>query len=293
MATGQQLQQAYELIKAGYKEHAASVLAVLLVSDPCNADAWWLLALAAPNEDVMRRALVRLMELRPDDLRARQLLDSLGVRQMLADARAAAVNVTSGRYPTYPPIRMEPRLPSLRRRPHSPKRRPRRPVHFYGALLLTGVFGVVGCALLALAVLSGFEWLSHALDGFDPFQTAVQVAQAGSADRPDLGDIHALGNTGYMQVRSSHLASPGERHLYTFIGRSGDWVTIDATTPESDLDPALALYSGSGILVGGNTDRAAVDPDPLLALALPQTGTFTIVVSAQSGQGAYTLMLRH
>jgi len=295
MTTGQQLQQAYALIKGGYKEHAASLLAVLLVADPSNADAWWLLALAAPSTELMRRALIRLLELRPDDLRARQLLDSLGVRQMLADARAASVELSTAHQPAYPPAGMEPWLPSLRRRggKGASRRRTGRPTSFYVALLMSGLFGVFGCALLTLAFISGFQWVGRALEGFNPFLPTVHIAQAGADDRPDLGDINTLGNTGYIQYRSATLNTPDERHLYTFVGRSGDWVAIDAGTPDSSLDPALALYSGSGILVGGNADRASDDPDASLALALPQTGAFTISVTAQAGEGAYTLQLRH
>ena len=294
MATGQQLHQAYELIKGGYKEHAASLLAVWLVSDPCNADAWWLLAMAAPSRELMRHALGRLLELRPDDLRARQLVDSVDVRQIRADGRAASAGYSSAYFPTYPPAGLEPRLPSLRRKTKRANTYPhRRSTSFYIALLMSGLFGVFGCALLTLAVISGLQWGGHALEGLNPLLPALQIAQAGADSRPDLGDINLLGNVGFLQYRSAMMSAPDERHLYTFTGNSGDWVAIEVTTPDSALDPALALYSGSGLLVGGNADRAADDPDASLALALPQTGAFTIAVSAQGGQGAYTLSLKH
>ena len=291
MATGQQLQQAYELIKGGHKEHAASLLAVMLVADPCNADAWWLLALAAPSAELMQRALSKLLELRPDDVRARQLLDSASVRQLLANARAASFQRQAVALPAYPPAGMEPRLPNLRSR-QRPARHSSRPVSCTVALMMAGLFGVFGCALLAFAVISGFQWVGRALEGFNPLPS-VQIGQAAAEDQPDLGDINMLGNTGYMQLRSAVFGGPGERHLYTFAGRSGDWVALDATTPESALDVALALYADSGMLVGGNTDRSSDDPDAALGLALPQTGAYTIVVSAQAGQGAYSLQLRH
>lgn len=292
MATGQQLQQVYELIKNGHKEHAASLLSVWLVADPCNADAWWLLALAAPTHELTRRALTKLLEMRPDDIRARQLLDSMSVRQLMADARSAAVEFQNAPQPAYPPSQLEPRLPRLRRRTRKPRNRRGGPTRtFYVALAFSCLFGVAGCALMVLAVASGFDWINHL---FENAPVVVPVIHAGTlwADPVDLGDINALGNTGLTQYRTGLLDSMTDRHRYVFSGRAGDWVAIEITTPDSMLDPAVALYSESGVLIGGNTDRSPSDTDAAIALALPYNGSYTAVVSVQAGEGAYRLQLR-
>lgn len=292
MATGQQLQQAYELIKGGHKEHAASLLSVWLAADPCNADAWWLMALAAPSQDLMRRALVRLLELRPDDVRARQLLDSLSVRRMLADARLASAEVKQAQRPAFPAAGMEPRLPRLRSRQQGQRNASSRSRGVLLGLFAAAVFGLVGCGVLLLALASGFEWVSRAFDGIQP---ALSVASA--ANLPSeaffLGDINMLGNMGFTQFRTGSLLSLDDRHQYTFIGAEGDWVTFEATTPDSALDPALAVYGEGGLLVGANADRAEDDTDAMLSLVLPYTGTYAVVVGAQNGAGEYRLQLRH
>jgi hypothetical protein len=74
MSTSQQLQQAFQLIKAGNKTEAARILVPIVRSEPNNADAWWLLSNAVTNVEQQRRALEKVLSLRPDDDRARRKL---------------------------------------------------------------------------------------------------------------------------------------------------------------------------------------------------------------------------
>lgn len=76
--TRQQLQQAYEFIKAGQREQAGTILVAILKRDRNNADAWWLLANASNDPDKARQALENVLRIRPDDVRAREKLDKLG-----------------------------------------------------------------------------------------------------------------------------------------------------------------------------------------------------------------------
>src|SRR5690606_24275065 len=122
-------------------------------ADPCNADAWWLFALAVSDTETKHRALTRLLELRPDDMRARQLFDSISVRQMRSDARTASAGIARTAVPPYPPQGMEPRLPRLRgRRTRQSSRRSGRPRAFFFALMMASLFGIAGCAVFALAL---------------------------------------------------------------------------------------------------------------------------------------------
>ena len=71
------LQQAYRLIREGKKPEAVRLLVPIARAEPRNADAWWLLANALEDPDKQRRAVERVLLLRPDDARAQKLLDRL------------------------------------------------------------------------------------------------------------------------------------------------------------------------------------------------------------------------
>lgn len=285
MATGQQLQQAYELIKNGQMEHAASLLAVMLSADPCNADAWWLLALSASDSETRHRALTRLLELRPDDIRARQLLDSISVRQLRADSRTAALELGRSRPPPPPPL-LEARLPRLRHRePRRPKPPSRRLPGFVPALLAAGLFGVVGCAVLALVFGISVQWVGRRISELQA-PSAVHAGALVIEEQAGLGDINALGNLGYAQYRSGVISNASQRHAYAFSALAGDWVTLEATTPEAALQLVLSLYDAGGRLV-------ATSDESVISLALPQAGNYRLVISAAAGMGTYNLSLRH
>jgi hypothetical protein len=72
------LQQAYRLIKDGNKTQATSILVPIVRAEPNNADAWWLLANAVSNTEQQRRSLEQVLRLRPNDEKARRMLDRIG-----------------------------------------------------------------------------------------------------------------------------------------------------------------------------------------------------------------------
>jgi hypothetical protein len=71
------LQLAYRLIREGNKQEAVRILTPIVRADPQNADAWWLLANAVDNPEQKRRALERVLRLRPEDERAQRMYSSL------------------------------------------------------------------------------------------------------------------------------------------------------------------------------------------------------------------------
>ncbi len=77
MSTSQQLQQAFQLIKDGQRQEAAQILVPIVRAEPNNADAWWLLANAVTNEEQQRRALEKVLSIRPGDDRAQKKLSQL------------------------------------------------------------------------------------------------------------------------------------------------------------------------------------------------------------------------
>lgn len=79
MATNQQLQQAYQLIRDGRKPEALQILLPIVRNDKGNADAWWLLANAVSDPVQARKALEQVLRLRPGDEKARRMLDRLNL----------------------------------------------------------------------------------------------------------------------------------------------------------------------------------------------------------------------
>jgi hypothetical protein len=77
MSTSDQLQQAYRFIRDGNKTQATAILVPIVRSEPNNADAWWLLANAVSTPDQQRRALEQVLRLRPNDDKARRMLDRI------------------------------------------------------------------------------------------------------------------------------------------------------------------------------------------------------------------------
>ncbi len=77
MSTNDQLQQAYQLIKAGNRQDAVQILMPILKADQSNADAWWLLANAVTDPSQQRRALNEVLKLRPGDEKALRMLGQL------------------------------------------------------------------------------------------------------------------------------------------------------------------------------------------------------------------------
>ena len=57
------LQEAWQWIQVGRRDHALNQLTVLLAGDPDNAEAWWLLAIASGDDDTRRRALRNMLRL--------------------------------------------------------------------------------------------------------------------------------------------------------------------------------------------------------------------------------------
>lgn len=90
------------------------------------------------------------------------------------------------------------------------------------------------------------------------------------------------------------LAS-GQTAQWTFTAASGAMLSLHARTLSGDLDPMIAVEDGGGDVIMSNDDYNAPDShDALLeGVTLPDTGTYTVVVSAfgeTSGEYELTLL---
>jgi WD40 repeat protein len=83
------------------------------------------------------------------------------------------------------------------------------------------------------------------------------------------------------------ISSAGQRDVYTFAGQQGQTVVFDLAAAElgSKLVAMLALYDPQGQLLAtsGGFDQ---QPDPLLAVRLPATGTYRIEIGDQQLGGS-------
>lgn len=79
-STNQQLQQAYDLIKAGKKAQAVKILASIVTIDEDNPNAWWLMANASELPEDIREALEHVLRLKPNDIKAQNMLSRLNER---------------------------------------------------------------------------------------------------------------------------------------------------------------------------------------------------------------------
>ncbi len=298
MATSQQqLEMARRAIQEGRKEHAANVLIVLLASEPQHVEAWWLLAHATNSVDIQRRALQNVLQLRPGDPQALEMLESVNVREAMMRLKHDTNEMRPARsaVPSPTPAQtngLEPRYAELRRRSASPPRPKKRRVRWFPIALAGAlVFLIAGCALLAFAALNGLRIVEDAMAEFSPSLPFASAAR--QPTQSPLGDVNALGSIAYQQWRSGTLQNPSERHAYVFRAAANDFVAVEVSALDSSLDPAVALYGPDGVLIAGNTDIAIGNSNAGLALTLPAAGDYTILVSSQGAAGRYQLTLQH
>ncbi|MDX2161346.1 MAG: pre-peptidase C-terminal domain-containing protein [bacterium] len=91
MATNnERLQEAYRLIREGRNTAAQELLLPLVREQTWNADAWWLLANALGDSPGAVYALQQVLSLRPDDERARRLLERLQTKGLKAETPFAS-----------------------------------------------------------------------------------------------------------------------------------------------------------------------------------------------------------
>lgn len=80
MSTHEDLRRAYTLIKQEQIDEALAILRPIVLNEPDNADAWWLLANAAIEPAEARESLIQVLRLDPDYAnapKAREMLDRL------------------------------------------------------------------------------------------------------------------------------------------------------------------------------------------------------------------------
>jgi hypothetical protein len=88
---------------------------------------------------------------------------------------------------------------------------------------------------------------------------------------------------------TGELTSESETQHYTFVGKTGDKITISLES--SDFDPFLQLDNENGDEVASNDDFGG-SLNATISETLRTDETYTIIVSSASGSGSYDLTLK-
>jgi hypothetical protein len=296
------LHEAYRLIREGSKEEARRLLVPLVRADPLNADAWWLLANALEEPGKQRRALEKVLELRPDDDRAQRMYDRL-----LADAppdRAAL------RPATAPSIDFDPAALFEQDEGFDPfdDLPPDEGIRVHKSsggsgivtiiLALIGIFTILGCALCILTLTITAPVITRVVGDVMLTVTVMPefapLARLGSTPTaPALpGDLNILGSIETGETVSGTVDS-FQDDGWTFSADAGERVIITLNAVDDAFDPRLYLYSPDKQLAAENDDvDAATNRGAQIEVTLAQGGKYTLRVSAFSGGGDYELTLQ-
>lgn len=303
--TNQQLQQAYEAIKAGRRQEAIDILLPILKDNPDHANAWWLMANALREPDDIREALENVLRLRPDNEKAQQMLDKLNARyprkpKPPEDAFAFDEGDPFGDEEYDPHYQAQPR-----KRAASPgtvtvvKSGKSGNNTVLIVLAIVGVIAFLACgacfALPALGLTIFSQQVSEIIS--DPTVVAAmeQLAEnitvvAGSSST--LGEYTDRGTVRRGQtVQGTVDTFRNDGWVYNADG--GEQLTIEVTARDSTLDPQLYVYRPDGTLLAENDDiDFGTNTNSRVQVTLPTGGAYIIVVSAFGQGGPYDLTVR-
>ncbi|MCC6804626.1 MAG: PPC domain-containing protein [Anaerolineae bacterium] len=300
------LHEAYRLIREGSKDEARRLLVPFVRTDPLNADAWWLLANALEEPGKQRRALEKVLELRPDDERAQRMYD-----RILLDAEPARAAAPP---PAAPAIEFDPTAvfeeeegfesyPDEELPPFEEVRVHKSGGSSIGTIILAiiGLVTILGCALCVLTLTVAAPVITRVANEvmltvtvMPEFQSLARLASTPTAPTsftiPDdlkMQGVIELGQT--VQGALDGITDDG----WAFVLNDTQPIIIELSATDSQLDPHLYVYAPDGNLLaenddidGANNRNARIEANPV------QKGTYTIRVSAFSDGGDYDLTLR-
>ena len=283
-ATRAVLHQAYDLIKAGDKDAARTLIKPVLGAEKDNIDAWWLAAHAAVSPHDKRLALVQVLRLNPRHHPARLMLDRLN-KQNPQEVDELAKDLP------LPP-------PGQKRRDTVQTVRQHRWV--WNVIL---AFGCLSFSFASAALISGLMGLTWLDDTADSIGEALGVGHRQDADgqwgtvpggdpaRPydvpvtrKMGAV--VGNTPMVGALQED-----EAHIFTFHAQRGQEVTaLLQFTVAGDARYVMELWdSGQNRLAtGAGDDNSAT---VTLVYELTRTGQYALVIIGRPGgpHGDYAL----
>jgi hypothetical protein len=311
-STQQQLQQAYELIKAGRKAEAVKILTPIVTFDEDNANAWWLMANASDLPEDIREALEHVLRLKPDNDKAQYMLEQLNIKYPprqkakndefsfdddpfadIDDYQPKVYRKGSGAVSAGTPQRIQVTKSKSGTNPLVIV------LAFIGVLTLVGCLVCVGTG--ALGTLAFGQVVQQVMN--DPTVQAAMSDPTVQAAFEQIGEEvnrQSL-NTSDVTMRGTILRGTTERATvdaftddgWTFNGELGESIMIEAVSPDGELDTVLYLYNSDGQLLAENDDIEFGDnTNSRIEISMPYNGQYTIVVSAFGSGGDYELTVR-
>lgn len=321
-STNQQLQQAYELIKVRKKSEAVDLLVPILKTDEDNANAWWLMANALDTPDDIREALENVIRLRPENDKAREMLNKLNERfppkpkikndeftfddDPFADIPAAHDDPFADDYDeNYKPKvyqkgrgALSSSSPSVSRpRSVSVTKSKSSTNPLVIILAIIGVVALGGCLLCVATGTIGTIFAGQMVEqlmGDPTIQAAMdefaEIAQDYETLRAE--NVTARGEILFGTTERATLDAFSD-DSWMFNGRAGDTIIIEAVSPDGMLDPRLFFYNADGQLLAQNDDiDLGENTNARIQIALPYDGRYSIVVNGWFGSGFYELTIR-
>jgi len=108
-------------------------------------------------------------------------------------------------------------------------------------------------------------------------------------------DAQGGGSISYGSKVLGRISADLPEVMYSFSGTAGDLVQVHVKNWVGTLDPQVALLAPDGQTIGSSTRNpfAVESQNAMLALFLPQTGIYTLLVSAENGtNGQFVLTLQ-
>ncbi|MBE2267190.1 MAG: pre-peptidase C-terminal domain-containing protein, partial [Anaerolinea sp.] len=93
-----------------------------------------------------------------------------------------------------------------------------------------------------------------------------------------------------VDTSEAEFISGFERHVYTFEGRAGEWVTLTMSSTDPAVDPVVMLVNPDGLPLALDDDSGENGAALLRGVRLVTTGR-QIVVASGGGYGRYTIRL--
>jgi len=103
-----------------------------------------------------------------------------------------------------------------------------------------------------------------------------------------LGTFISPIQDGEMLERS--FVGRDERHVYTFEGRAGEFISAEAVRVSGGVDPVLTLYAPSGAALAADDNSGGTQTARLWSVRLPGDALYSLQIAGQ-GTGTYQLTL--
>ncbi|MCI0709869.1 MAG: hypothetical protein L0154_06870 [Chloroflexi bacterium] len=276
----EQLDRAYQLIQEDRDEEALDILRPIVIHDPDNAAAWWLISYATDDPKEARLGLINTLKNDPDHQHAREMLDQLNAmdpptaeeRELIRQVLGESKTMRPPALPEAPPsflddINLYDDVLEDRETPRASAEPERRGLNTAVQLLL-GVILVMIVILLAMGLLQESEGVDEGradLDNLDQNDPPVALANLTFDDnRTSVFAETDLGTT--LFVRSCvcvevNCSGPSSHDLPAIVASSiqAAYRQVTAAEAQADVDAV-----GVSVLECGGDDtlyQAYVDLD--------------------------------